>query len=331
MPITATPASGEISCDTQHPGHPEVPSVPVDCVGQRIFVATPPTEPTTGAAVPTRTHSVVLQGGQDGEISWIMRDTRGMPIDLSACVCDEEGSSDDSSGSSGSSGTCQYALLFRMSEALDCSYIEKDVTIVDAANGEVSIPIASADIRCPGIYFGEVAMVNAEDHDVLFFSNRFDVTVNRGLWSSNVEGPPTVAEVRLHLRDSSPAESFLLNGFRFSDEEISAAIVRPVMYFNETPPTLGTRYNTNSFPFRFHWMEAIAAYLFIMAAEKYRANQLAYQAGTRIDDQNKEPNYEAAAQRRLNLWHAFVINKKDEINRAEFTGSSLSAYSYYGW
>lgn len=142
-------------------------------------------------------------------------------------------------------------------------------------------------------------------------------------------GPPSIAEIRLHLRDSSPAESYLLEHLMFDDAEIALAIARPVMYWNEIPPPLDVVYNTQTFPFRYHWLEGICANLFMMVAEQFRRNQLSYSAGgLSVDDQNKEAGYERAGQARWQAYREWVRATKASINLESCYGEVTSSYKY---
>jgi hypothetical protein len=195
---------------------------------------------------------------------------------------------------------------------------------------EVVLPRRSTIV--PGIYFAEMAIVNNDDEgkEYVHLSNTFYVIIERGLWSSRRQpgGAPSLAEIRLHLRDSDPAESFLLDHIRFDDAEIALAIQRPVQYWNEIPPGVGN-YTTQNFPWRYHWLEAICANLFWMVAEQFRANNLQYSAaGVQVNDQDKEPNYEKAAERRQANWLDFVRRKKSEINLNSAYGGIGSTYGH---
>jgi hypothetical protein len=75
-------------------------------------------------------------------------------------------------------------------------------------------------------------------------------------------------------------------------------------------------------------LQGIQAYLFDIAANHYRRNQLAYSAGgMSIDDKNKEQQYIAASSRMLQMFQENVKAKKIEINIAAFSGSLGSPYS----
>jgi hypothetical protein len=225
-----------------------------------------------------------------------------------------------------------------MSFEVTCPVVDMTATIGDADAGEVSVVLTPDQTRYPGVYMGQyslvqLATVEGED-DIVLLSNMFYVIIGRNMsradGTSQVTGPPTVAEVRLFLRDTSPAESFLLDGVKFADEEIAYSIQLPVMYWNEIPPPLNPIYSTLNFPYRYHWLIAITGHLFMIAAEQNRANNLQYTAGgTAVNDQNKELPYEAAADRRLQEWRSFVMRKKAAINMDLGWGTLGSGYSGY--
>lgn len=378
MPVTATPAGNPGLCNPEQPVLPGAKSpspLPESCLNQHIICPRTPTEPTTGTPVLTRTHAVNIPGEQKASIDHVMRDVNGRPVDLRACLClpTEESSgssessvsvsqsSDSSSQSSDSSDNslslssessesldcpdCDYKMVFRLSEYLSGGGCEFPVEIVDAENGHVRVNLEPKDTQCPGVYFGEFALVTCLEKSeieaaptgdtTVLFSNHMYVYIGRNLWNNRMNhtgpnGPPSISEIRLHLRDTEPSESFLLDNLAFSDEEIMQAIYLPVQYWNEIPPPIGT-HTTANFPYRYHWLMAIAGYLFLTAAEQMRRNNLRYSAsGVNIDDQDKEPNYEQAASRRLLEFREFVKRKKAQINLEGAYGGVGSTYRYIG-
>lgn len=245
-----------------------------------------------------------------------------------------ESTSESSSSSSEESCVCAHKMVFRLNEYLSGGQgCELPVQLVDAENGKVRVDLSETDTSRPGVYFGEFGLVECET-EVLVFSNRVYVVIGRNLWNNRMSctgplGPPSISEVRLHLRDTDPSESFLLDNLAFSDEEIALAMYLPVQYWNEIPPPIGI-HTTASFPYRYHWLMAIAGYLFLTAAEQQRRNNLQYAAsGVQVNDQNREPNYEQASQRRLEEFKLFVRRKKAEINLENAWGGLGSTYQHY--
>lgn len=341
--IVATPSSNlPPTADGQCPA-PATPSgvspLPASCLNQRIIVPRTPTDPATGTPILTRIFSIEIPGEREAIINYVMRDSQGAPVDLRACLClDESSSSASLSGSQNDpdeEAGCPYKLVFRINEYLSGGRgCEFPVTAIDPANGQVAVTLPPEATRHPGVYFGEFALVectNAGEESTVIFSNRLYVIIGRNLWNNRMGclaplGPPSISEIRLHLRDTDPSESYLLDNLAFSDEEIAQALWMPVQYWNEIPPPIGT-YTTADFPFRYHWLMATAGYLFLTAAEQQRRNNLAYAAGgVQVNDQDKEPNYEQAAKRRLDEYKEFVRRKKAQINLENAYGTLGSTY-----
>ena len=332
MPVIATAISTGTGCaGTMLPGTATATPVPASCMNQHILIPRVPTEPTNGRQILTRTHAITIPGQQKATINWTMRDPQGTPVDLSACLCEPDGSLSASSSESAGDCVCTYRLAFRLAEYLGGVACEYPAVVTSAETGELQVEIPGDSPITPGIYFGEFAMLECqgESPDVVIFSNRIYVTVGQNLWQTRMcspAGPPSLSEVRLHLRDTDPSESFLLDNLAFGDEEIAHAMTLPIQYWNEIPPPIGT-HTTTTFPYRYHWLMATAGYLFLAAAEQQRRNNLQYASGgVQVNDQNREPNYEQAAMRRLDEYRDFVKRKKSEINMDLCWGGTGSAY-----
>lgn len=332
MAVVLTPVLPKTPCCET--GASATPLTAVDCRDQ--FVLVPQDSKSRGQSVLTRTKAIKIKGGQKATIEWVMRDNNGNPVNLSGCECQDESSSASVLSDSSVSVECKYNLKFCLKEYLSLnrygcadSLCALPVTVVNEAEGLVRVEVPKEYTKIPGIYFGEFAVVGLDEDgkEYVLFSNTLYVNIEGSGWSARRRHrPPTIAEIRLHLRDSSPSESYLLDNLKFDDAEISAALVRPIQQWNEMPPPVGV-YTTSNFPFPYHWMEAAIGNLFLMAAEQFRANNLTYSAaGVQVDDQNKEPNYEAAAQRRLANWMQWMKLKKAEQNLAQGFGQLRSAY-----
>lgn len=284
--------------------------------------------------------SVRIRAGQHARIDWTVLDPDGVPVDLTGCGFPSDSSGSSFSSSSSAAADTGVGFRFRIRENLSLgitpvpNQTEFDVLLVDADEGKVQIILDKTATGVPGVYFGELGVFSNFDTDdeLMLFSNVFYVLIERGQFGAGTlmqGGPPSIQEIRLHLRDSGPQENLLLDNIKFDDAEIAIAISRPIEYWNEIPPDLGKRATTQNFPWRYHWLEAICANLFWMAAENFRANNLRYSAaGVKVDDQDKEPNYERAAQRRWDNWTEFVRRKKSEINLNMAYGGIGSSYRY---
>ena len=347
MAVTATPTAAQTGGCTDAPvlpgSRPRDP-LPVSCRNQHILIPRVPTESATGTPILTRTFAVEIPGQQKATIEYVMRDRNGAPVDLRACLCLADDSSESFSelSSESSECACPYKLVFRLAEYLSGGGCQYPARLVDGETSKVAVDLLPENTEQPGVYFGEFALVecdmdlsdNPTGDTTVVFSNKMYVIIGRNLWNNRMScvspvGPPSIAEIRLHLRDTDASESYLLDNVAFSDEEIALAMYLPVQYWNEIPPPIGM-HTTASFPYRYHWLMAIAGYLFLTMAEQQRRNNLAYSAGgVQVNDQNKEPSYEQAAKRRLDEYKEFVRRKKAEINLSNAFGFVGSQYSRY--
>lgn len=324
MVVIATPNAPppEPCCDTST--GPQPTPNPVLFAGQSVISA--PVSTNNGRPVLSRMRAVSLTQGQTATIEWQLHDKDGNPINLTALSFTDN---------STSAGPFQVVLRLKEQIALGIgSYgpLQIQATVKTAATGVVTAELTTNLTKLPGVYYGEMALIDTSNPDVstkMIFSNTFSVIISRGTFGSSVPGgPPSIAEIRLHLRDSAPGESYLLDHLMFDDAEIALAITRPIQYWNEVPPPIAT-FTTQDFPFRYHWLEGICANLFFMVAEHFRRNNLSYSAaGISLDDQNKEPNYERAGQARWQAYREWVRGQKAAINLEGGYGEVGSLYQY---
>lgn len=330
MVVIATPTTPLAApcCDPQ-----QIPGVlnAVPCAGQNVISA--PVSADRGMPILARMRAVTLTQGQCGVIAWQMHDKDGHPIDLRPCNIQTE-----SEGVSAFPGELKVVLRIKEQLAMGNGRqaLQADARVVNAAEGRVEADIVSGMTDLPGIYYGDMCLISKEleanNKPCVVFSNTFSIIITRttmGDGTGDKNGPPSIAEIRLHLRDSAPGESYLLDHLMFDDAEIALAITRPVMYWNEIPPPLNDNYTTQNFPFRYHWLEGICANLFMMVAEQYRRNQFSYSAaGMQIDDQNKAQVYEQAGQMRWQAYREWVRATKASINLESCYGEVTSTYKY---
>ena len=321
MAVIATPVNHVIAqcCDQ---GASAATVNPVDCVGQNVLSVD--VSRVNGEAVTARIRAISVAQGVTSTLSWQLHDKNGAPLNLTNCVNGTEES--------------PYKIVFRLKEYVNAGtarpVFQVDATVTDATNGKISVTLSAEMTKLPGIYYADFCMAGntEENNGQVVFVNTCYLIINRSTLydaATDFGGPPSIAEIRLHLRDSSPAESFLLDNLMFDDAEIALAISRPVQYWNEVPPPLNQTYNTQTFPFRYHWLEGICANLFFMVAEQFRRNQLPYSAGgISVDDQNKEANYERAGQIRWQAYKEWVRATKAAINLESCWGSVTSNYKY---
>lgn len=237
------------------------------------------------------------------KLDFVLQNDKGLPYDLT--------------------GLTNIELLCQIAESvLGVKPIDLEVEVKEADKGLLSITLPGLNA---GVYRG-VVKLSSENSTVI--ENSFLIYVAQQVGKQI--GPPSLLEVRLQLRDSSPNDNYLLDGVQFTDEEIALAAIRPIQYFNEVSPPLRIRFTTNNFPWRYHWIEGMIAQLYMIAAEHYRKNNLSYSAGgLSVADMDKERNYMAAYQEKWGMYMQFVRNKKGEINMEQGWRTVPGIYSFF--
>jgi hypothetical protein len=149
--------------------------------------------------------------------------------------------------------------------------------------------------------------------------------------TSGMLGPPTIAEIRLNLRDQ-PEINRLIDEYEFDVADICEAAVKSVMYFNMSQPPIMTQFSTTNFPWRYQWLDGICAHLYEIASGFYRRNHLKHQtAGLAVDDINREQEYLQAWKIRFERWSTWVKTKRVQLNMEEGFGALGSSYSRIGY
>lgn len=237
------------------------------------------------------------------KLDFVLQNDKGLPYDLT--------------------GLMNIELLCQIAESvLGIKPIDLEVEVKEADKGLLSITLPGLNA---GVYRGVVKLAS-ENSTVI--ENSFLIYVAQQVGKQT--GPPSLLEVRLQMRDSSPNDNYLLDGVQFTDEEIALAAIRPIQYFNEVSPPLMVRFTTNNFPWRYHWIEGMIAQLYMIAAEHYRKNNLNYSAGgLSVADMDKERNYTAAYQEKWGMYMQFVRNKKGEINMEQGWRAVPGIYSFF--
>jgi hypothetical protein len=273
-----------------------------------------------GCAVLTKRRALSVSKGMCGLAEWTMRWPDGQTADLSDCFPE---SSISESGSVDDTGLT-IAVRFQGADG-GCILAEVDAELVNASQGLIRFMIPEAVCQMSGVYQFQAAVL--QDGGNVVFSDSGLISVEHGMWGNTdqLTGPPTLEEIRMHLRDRA-VENDLLADVEFDDVEILSAIVQPVRYWNEQLPPLPP-YSVATFPFRHNWRNAIVAELLFMAAHHYVRNKMQAQSGgLSIDDKNKDKDYLAIAAHYKQEWQQFVIMKKMSINANGFYGSMGSSY-----
>jgi len=186
-----------------------------------------------------------------------------------------------------------------------------DVSVTNADAGKLKIHITPVLSSMPGIFNGSVICYPTANENAIIKECPFYLYITYPLSCSDTAGPMSLTELRMYLRDSSPEENLLIDGYNYSDEEILLAMKLTIQKFNDMPPRENFPvFNSATFPFRSLLLDGMLGQLFFMVSEYHRKNNLQYSAGgVSINDKNKEPNYLQAANMH---WQEFLRNAKAE-------------------
>lgn len=284
----------------------------------------------------TRLKAYIVDQGVVCSLKHRFRDRQGNPIDLSQYL-PVPASQSDSESEVDPGGSVILRIRDWMGVGINSNSTIYEIVgeAVDPVDGIVKADLEAVCVKEAGIYELTWAVKNADGDFVVANSGIMSVERNlltrETLRSKNDPGPPTINEIRMWMMDSSGSENTLLDDVEFSDEQICLALTRPIQRWNEAPPPIET-YTTRNFPYRGAWASAVLGELFIMMASHYRRNRLGGAAGgLQIDDKNKEREYMAEGQRRLDEYQQWLLNKKVEVNMRKFAGMNISRYSRSGW
>ena len=137
----------------------------------------------------------------------------------------------------------------------------------------------------------------------------------------------TPNEIRLIIADRTQ-DNTLVQGVRFSNEQMEYAMEHVVDYFNLINPPIREKYTTESFPSRYLLLIGTTAHLLRMGAINEISNQLTYDsAGVSITDKDKGP---AFSQLGDGLWSEFkelAGTMKMNINIGKAYGIVHSEYN----
>lgn len=255
---------------------------------------------------------IKLSQGQETDVTVVLRDDSGAPLNLSDLRSAAESSSSSSPGA-------LPAVKLAVSQCLNASNVEytldgENVT----ADGEVTFSFGALNTAKPGFF---VASAGAFVDGVLRANQMFYIEVAPTNFVANSGGPVSIAEIRMELMDTCPDANYLLDELEFTDADILHAIRKAVDVFNELPPPIGG-YPYDTFPFRAHWMKASVGFLLQAVAHKYRRNRLQYSAGgVTIADQEKAEEYFSVGKRLEQEYMEWAIQRRIIMNVQSGYGS----------
>ena len=284
-----------------------------------------------GCPLLTRQRVVTVDKGVMATVRWEMRNRAGGVVDLSSCLSCEvlplEASESLSESESPSGDECG-SVLVRIGSCDEQGTIYEVTGEADTPTlGLVRFQLPEQVYTVAGIWRTQIAITDGDDNPVIL--NTGLISVERGRFGdlTKMTGPPSLNEIRLHLRDTV-VENDLLMDVEFDDDEIVAAVIRPVAYWNEIPPRLRRyQYTCATFPWRMHWLNATVAQLLRTAAHSYMRNKMkASHGGIELNDRDKNNEYMQMATLYWEEYETFVHRKKVELNAAQAFGSVTSQY-----
>lgn len=279
-----------------------------------------------GCPVLIKQRAVIANKGVLANIRWPLRFPDGSPVNLLSCLA-PDGSGDTSLSLSESVDGPRLAVRF-MDCDCDQRIYEVAATSPNLEQGIVHYRLPVEIVDQAGIYRQEIGVVGADAR--LIYSEAGLVSVERGMWGDVTtvkQGPLTLGEIRMHLRDT-PTENTLLDDVEFSVEEILHALVWPVQQWNELPPSVAP-FRCSNFPFRFHWRQAVVGELLRTAGHHYMRNNIKVShGGVSGNFKDRYNEYLQVSQLYRQEWLDFVKAKKVSIN----AGASIQSLgSGYGW
>lgn len=297
----------------------------LECADFRVV--TPEITVAEGCPVLTKLRNVVTKKGVAAVVEWPLLNAAGKSLDISDCFPTVQSQSEDGSLSeSGEEGRIAVRLTTCDERG---PILEVDGVVKEAATGTIRFEVPSSAADYAGIYRMSIGVYSAGDK--LLFVDDGLLSVERSAFGDPLEmrGPPTLAEIRMAMRDSA-GENNLLRNVEFSNDEIIFSIVRPIADWNETPPPVAPM-TCNTFPWRHNWLKAVCGYLLQTAGFHYVRNKLsASHGGLQVNDKDKDNAYFALAQKFLDDWKLWLQSKKVQINIDSCYGGVDSIYGGYG-
>lgn len=272
-----------------------------------------------GCAILSKVRHIVIEKGICATVEWGLRHADGKTADLSLCFPTESSASVSVSGSVSESSVSDVVteplIKIRLGDCDGAGTIyEVTGTVADAKTGTIRFTLPKEIFNLAGIYIMDMAMVDATTKSPLFIDNGI-LSVETGLWGDTTQrtGPPTLSDIRIHLRDT-PLENDLLDDVEFDVAEVINAIVYPVHQWNEEPPPVAP-FTCRTFPYRFHWRQAVVGELLRISAHHYMRNNLKLNhGGLQGNVKDKYQEYLALAESYRLEWKEFIDKKKLEIN-----------------
>ncbi len=138
----------------------------------------------------------------------------------------------------------------------------------------------------------------------------------------------TVTDVRRFLLDK-PEANTLIDGVRWTDEDIDKAVLDVIDAYNCLPPPVGFVASVEQFPFRYLLLLGVSGHLLRGAAVSEASNQLSYSAeGVQVADRDRAQIFTELGN---GFWREFLEMTKS-IKVSQNVNQLLGGKgSEYGW
>jgi len=270
-----------------------------------------------GARVKAKRRSYIATSGHVATLRIVIEDASGNPVDLGNYGFVQGGGSEPAS-----------TLRVAVRERVDGEGTDVTADVVDVSNGIITATLPEGITERPGIWLMLFSAILPTD-EAHFLGDAY-LVIEKGL-STVYSGPPSLAEIRMFLRDYAQ-ENELLDAVDFDVSELAMAASMCVNEWNEIPPPDGQRYTTSDFPYRWNWLVGISSKLFRIAAEHYARNSLKFVSGGKTtDDKNRTSEYMQRAEMARQEWTSFIRERKtiDSVNAGGY--GEVSGFFNYPW
>jgi hypothetical protein len=283
-----------------------------------------------------KSNTVVVSGGAPQTVEFMVRDSNGIPIDLSVWFPADIPAEEQ-----------KHVLTVRFAFA-DNSVIARSpvlATAVDAAVGKIQFTLPEYVYNMPCIYLFYGAVIERMNEGAkgllrYVIPGRGALLVEWSPWMEHLDHcpvkhrmVPTLEDVRRWL-DDFIGKNDLMSQYEFSADDIVHAMVRPVYIFNEEPPRLRKfRFTLATFPFYENWVHGTAAELLQSAVHHYVRNKLLSQhGGMSGDEKGRDREYMQLAQMYKEEYRQWVHRKKMDLNfsNSQGWGTIHSDYARFG-
>ena len=217
---------------------------------------------------------------------------------------------DDAPGG-GETWAAKFVDIFCPTDVIDAQ--------LTAGSGDCSMQVVVPDsvIDRPGIYRLQWSQLDGNSRPTEIHSAL--LSVEPSLWTlgteaaAGTENMVTIDRIRIQLRDGVPGA--VIDGYEFSVDEIVHSILRPIEFWNSTPPPTTLKFTARQFPYTYQWMEGTIANLLRISSTYLlrQSKKMNYSGGLVTDDRDKHSEYMRLAEGMWSKYERFVLEQKQSL------------------